>query len=125
VFSAAEGSLVSGHALVVLDSSRCGFNVHAGGVMEWAHGWGEETVQKDFVSERLQVLTEFFKLCWLSIFGVGSGSLSILLGPFALRRYAWAGTGIVLMLALRVLLWHARGKIQRLREELHRIGEPH
>jgi hypothetical protein len=93
--------------------------------MEWAHGWGEETVQKDSVSKRLKVLTECFKLCWLSIFGVGSGSLSILLGPFALRRYAWAGIGIVLMLALRVLLWNTHGKIQRLREELHRIGDPH
>jgi hypothetical protein len=80
-------------------------------------------VQKDSVSERLKFLTKFFKFCWLSIFGVGSGSVSILLGPFALRRYAWAGTGILLMLALRVLLWHTDGKIQRLGNDLKGSGE--
>ena len=107
----------------MLDSSRCGFNVHADGVMEWAHGWGEETVQKDSVSERLKVLTECFKLCWLAIFGVGSGSLCLLLGPFALRRSAWAGTGIVVMLGLRALLWQTHKKMQQLGEELQRSAE--
>jgi len=79
-------------------------------------------VQKDPVSERLKVSTDFFKLCWLSIFGVGSGSLSILLGPFALRRYVWAGTGIVVMLALRTLLWQTHRKMHQLGKELQRNG---
>jgi hypothetical protein len=80
-------------------------------------------VQQDFIRERLKVLTEFFKVCWVLIFAVGSGSLSILLGPFALRRYAWAGTGVVVMLALHTLLWQTQRKMQRLREELQLRGE--
>jgi len=90
----------------------------ANGVREWTHREGEETVQKNPVSERLKVLTDFFRLCWLAIFGVGGGSLSILLGPFALRRYVWAGTGIVVMLALRALLWQTHRKMQQLGKEL-------
>jgi len=119
-FAAASGALVSGTTVIMLDSSRCGFTLSANGVREVAHGEGEETVQKDSVSERLKVLTDFFKLCWLSIFGVGSGSLSILLGPFSLRRYVWAGTGIMVMLALRALLWQTHRKMHQLGKELQR-----
>lgn len=99
---------------------RHGFTLPANGVREWTHREGEETVQKDSVSGRLKVLTDFFRLCWLAIFGVGGGSLSILLGPFALRRYVWAGTGIVVMLALRALLWQTHRKMQQLGKELQR-----
>ena len=109
--------------MIVLGSSGCGIALHADGVREWAHGGGEETVQQNSVRERLKFLTECFKLCWLSIFGVGSGSLCLLLGPFALRRYAWAGTGIVVMLGLRALLWQTHKKMQQLGEELQRSAE--
>jgi hypothetical protein len=91
-------------------------------VREWAHGRKEESVQQDFVRERLKVLTECFKWCWWAIFGVGGGSLSILLGPFALRRYVWAGTGILVMLALHALLWHTHRKMHQLREALQQSG---
>jgi hypothetical protein len=81
-------------------------------------------VQQNSVRERLKLVTECFKFCWLAIFGVGSGSLCLLLGPFALRRSAWAGTGIVVMLALRALLWQTHKKMQQLGEELQRSAEP-
>jgi hypothetical protein len=77
---------------------------------------------KDYVTERLKFLTEFFKLCWLSVLGVGGGSVSLLLGPFDLRRYAWAGAGLVLTLVLLGLLWHNPHKMQRLWTDLNKIG---
>jgi hypothetical protein len=90
---------------------------------EWAHGRKEASVQHDFVRERITVLTEWFKVCWVLIFAVGSGSLGILLGPFALRRHAWASTGTLVMLALHALLWHTHRKMHRLQEELQQSGE--
>jgi hypothetical protein len=78
---------------------------------------------KDFITERLKFLTEFFKLAWLSILGVGGGSVSLLLGPFDLRRYAWAGAGLILTLGLLVLLWHNHRKMKKLWADLEKIGE--
>jgi hypothetical protein len=80
-------------------------------------------VQKDYITERLKFLTEFFKLCWLSILGVGGGSVSLLLGPFDQRRYAWASAGAGLTLVLLALLWHNHRKMQRLWVELAKIGD--
>jgi hypothetical protein len=75
-------------------------------------------VQKDYLTERLKFLTEFFKLCWLSVLGVGGSSVSLLLGPFDFRRYAWASAGGILTLVLLALLWHNHRKMQKLWAEL-------
>jgi hypothetical protein len=47
-------------------------------------------MHKDYITERLKFLTELFKLCWLSILGVGGGAISLLSGPFDRWRYGWA-----------------------------------
>jgi hypothetical protein len=79
-------------------------------------------MQKDYITERLKFLTEFFKLCWLSILGAGGGSVSLLLGPFDFHRYAWAGAGLGLTLAFLALLWHTHRKMTRLWAELNALG---
>jgi hypothetical protein len=80
-------------------------------------------MQKDYITERLKFLTEFFKLCWLSVLGVGGGSGSLLLGPFDFQRYAWAGTGLGLTLVFLALLWHTHRKMMQLWTELKTIGD--
>ncbi|MGH7966290.1 MAG: hypothetical protein ACRERD_31445 [Candidatus Binatia bacterium] len=78
-------------------------------------------MQKDYVTERLNFLTEFFKLCWLSIFAVGGASVSILLvGPWDRWRYAWASAGFGVGLLLLVVLWHTHRQMLRLWAELQK-----
>jgi hypothetical protein len=62
-------------------------------------------VAKEYYTERLKFLTEVFKLAWLSILGVGGGSVGLLLGLYDPVRYAWAGAGIILVLVFMVILW--------------------
>jgi hypothetical protein len=61
-------------------------------------------VQKEFYTERLKFLTEVFKLAWLSILGVGGGSVGLLLGPYDPVCCAWAGAGIILVLVFMIIL---------------------
>jgi hypothetical protein len=79
-------------------------------------------VQRDYITERLKFLTELFKLCWLSVLGVGGGSVSLLLGPFDLKRYTWAGGGLVLTLLFLTVLWHTHRKMLQLWMELQKGG---
>jgi hypothetical protein len=82
-------------------------------------------MQTDYITERLRFLTEFFKLCWLSILAVGGGAVSILLvGPWDRWRYGWAGAGVGLGLLLLGLLWHTHRKMLRLWAELQRGDTP-
>lgn len=62
-------------------------------------------MSKEYYTERLKFLTEVFKLAWLSILGVGGGSVGLLLGPYDPVRYAWAGAGIILVLVFMIILW--------------------
>jgi len=62
------------------------------------------SVQKDYITERLKFLTEFFKLCWLSVFAAGGGSVGLLLGPLDAVRYVLTSAGGILTLALLTLL---------------------
>jgi hypothetical protein len=39
-------------------------------------------VQKDYITERLRFLVELFKLCWLSVLGVGGGTAGLLSSPY-------------------------------------------
>jgi hypothetical protein len=77
-------------------------------------------MQKDYITERPKFLTELFKLCWLSVLGVGGASISILVGPFDLLRYAWAGGGLVPTLFLLTVLWHTHRRMHQLWAELQR-----
>ena len=77
-------------------------------------------VQKDYITERLKFLIEFFKLCWLAIFAVGGASVSLVLGPFDVQRWAWAGAGITLTFILLLLVWHTHRKMLRLWVELQK-----
>ena len=77
-------------------------------------------MQKDYITERLKFLTELFKLCWLSVLGVGGGSVSVLIGPFEFKRYAWAGGGLILTLLLLTVLWHTHRKMYELWAELQK-----
>jgi hypothetical protein len=61
-------------------------------------------VQKEFYTERLKFLTEVFKLAWLSILGVGGGSVGLLLGPYDPVCCAWAGAEIILVLVFMIIL---------------------
>jgi hypothetical protein len=80
-------------------------------------------MQKDYITERLKFLTEFFRLCWLPALGAGRGSISLLVGSFDFRRYAWAGAGLGLTLVFLALLWHTHRKMMQLWKELRTIGE--
>jgi hypothetical protein len=62
-------------------------------------------VQKEYYTERLKFLIEVFKLVWLSILGVGGGSVGLLLGPYDLVRYGWAEAGIILVLVFMKRIW--------------------
>jgi hypothetical protein len=81
-------------------------------------------MHKDYITERLKFLTELFKLCWLSILGVGGGAISLLSGPFDRWRYGWASAAAALLLFLLALLWHTHRKLNLLWTEL-RKGETH
>lgn len=75
-------------------------------------------MEKDYITERLKFLVEFFKLCWLSVFLVGGGTVSLLLGEFTPKRMVWIGAGALLTLVLLILLWHNHQKMLQLWEEL-------
>jgi hypothetical protein len=61
------------------------------------HRGTERAVQKDYITERLKFLTEFFKLCWLSIFAVGGGTVSVFLVQGNPYRDALVSAGGLLM----------------------------
>jgi hypothetical protein len=91
---------------------------------EWPSRENKLGVQKDYITERLKFLTELFKLCWLSVLGVGGGAISLLSGPFDRWRYGWASAAAVLLLFLLALLWHTHRKMNQLWTEL-RKGQNH
>jgi hypothetical protein len=86
------------------------------GRMRFAHQEAKPVtqVQKDYISERLKFIIEFFKLCWLAIFAVGGASVSLVIGPFDRQRWAWSGAGAALTLVLLVLVWHIHKKMKQL-----------
>jgi hypothetical protein len=71
-------------------------------------------VQKEYYTERLKFLIEVFKLARLSILGVGGGSVGLLLGPYDLVRYGWAGAGIILVLVFMIILWQTYKSMKRI-----------
>lgn len=71
-------------------------------------------MQKESATGRLKFLVEVFKLAWLSILGVGGGSIGLLLGPYDAQRYAWAGAGFVAMLAFIFVMWQVYKNMKRL-----------
>jgi len=79
-------------------------------------------VEKDYITERLKFLIEFFKLCWLSIFAVGGGMVSMFVVQGNPYRYPLVSAGGIVMLALLALLWHNHRKMQRLWAELRKGG---
>ena len=81
-------------------------------------------MEKDYITERLKFLIEFFKLCWLSIFAVGGGMVSMFVVQGNPYRYAFVSAGGIVMLALLALLWHNHRKMQRLWAELRKGGAP-
>lgn len=77
-------------------------------------------MQKDYITERLKFLVESFKLCWLSIFAVGGGTVSVFVLQGNPYRYPLVSAGGIVMLALLALLWHNHRKMQGLWEELRK-----
>ncbi len=57
-------------------------------------------MEKDYITERLKFLIEFFKLCWLSIFAVGGGMVSMFVVQGNPYRYPLVSAGGIVMLAL-------------------------
>jgi hypothetical protein len=81
-------------------------------------------MQRDYITERLKFLTELFKLCWLSILGIGGGTIGLLSGPFDRWRYGWASAAAALLLFLLALLWHTHRKMNLLWDELKKGTTP-
>jgi len=79
-------------------------------------------MQKDYITERLKFLIEFFKLCWLSIFVVGGGTVSMFVVQGNPYRYPLVSAGGVVMLALAALLWHDHRKTHQLWAKLQNGG---
>ena len=75
-------------------------------------------MQKEYYTERLKFLTEVFKLRWLSILGVGGGSVGLLLGPYDPVRYTWAGAGVIVILAFVAVLRQTYRSMKRLWTQL-------
>ena len=75
-------------------------------------------MSKEYYTERLKFLIEVFKLAWLSILGVGGGSVSLLLGPYDPVRYTWAAAGGVAILAFVIVLWQTYRRMKRLWADL-------
>ncbi len=71
-------------------------------------------MQKEYYTERLKFLIEVFRLTWLSILGVGGGSVGLLLGPYDPARYTWASAGVVAILAFVAVLWQTYRGMKRL-----------
>lgn len=75
-------------------------------------------MSKEYYTERLKFLIEVFKLAWLSILGVGGGSVGLLLGPYDPVRYTWAAAGGVAILAFVIVLWQTYRRMKRLWADL-------
>ena len=79
-------------------------------------------MQKDYITERLKFLIEFFKLCWLSVFAVGGGTVSVFVMQGNPYRSPLVSAGVIVMLALAALLWHNHRKMLQLWQELRTGG---
>lgn len=75
-------------------------------------------MQKDYITERLKFLVEFFKLCWLSIFAVGGGMVSMFVMQGNPYRYHLVISGGLMIMALLALLWHNHRKMKQLWADL-------
>lgn len=76
--------------------------------------------QKEELSEQIKYLTELLKLTWLSLLGVGGGTVSLVLGELTLYRRIAAGVGMALAVVLVIVLGYLhreiRAEIRRMRE---------
>lgn len=76
--------------------------------------------QKEELSERIKYLTELLKLTWLSLLGVGGGTVGLALGELTLYRQIAAGAGMALAIVLVIVLGYLhreiRAEIRRMRE---------
>ena len=74
----------------------------------------------DEVKEKIKLYTEAFRLLWITVLTVGSGSMGLLLGEITLKRWLFglAGTALAVVSAemLRRVYRSIEREIQDLRE---------
>src|SRR5262245_58077211 len=59
-----------------------------------------DLMQKEYLTERLKYLTEIFRLGWVSILAVGSGTVGLWLGPHDFWRSIFTAAGVVALVVL-------------------------
>jgi membrane protein YdbS with pleckstrin-like domain len=70
--------------------------------------------QKEALTERLKYLTEVFRVAWVFLLAVGSGTVGLWLGPRDFWRSVFAVAGVVVIVILVLAIGTVHRRIQRL-----------
>jgi hypothetical protein len=77
--------------------------------------------EKERVTEYLKFLIEMLRLVWLTLLGVGGGTVGLLLGELDTRRSIFASVGVIVMVLLAVFIEHLRRQIRKTIEQLREV----
>ena len=71
--------------------------------------------------ERLKYLTEVFRVAWVFLLAVGSGTVGLWLGPRDFWRSVFAVTGVIVIVILGFVIGTVHRRIQRLLTSLEEL----
>ncbi len=77
--------------------------------------------QKEALTERLKYLTEVFRVAWVFLLAVGSGTVGLWLGPRDFWRSVFAVTEVVVIVILGFVIGTVHRRIQRLLTSLEEL----
>ncbi len=92
--------------------SRCSFSLR---FWQWC------VAIKEYLTEQIKHLTELLRLFWVTLLGIGGGTISLLLGELSLLKAIFATGGIMAMFILAVIIMRLNSRIRTLIEQLKEI----
>jgi len=76
---------------------------------------------KEHLTEQIKHLTELFRLFWVTLLGIGGGTVSLLLGELSTRKAIFAAGGIMAAVILAVIVHRLESRIRELIEKLEEV----